>query len=498
MDNCVQAISSVLKQLKVRYTTKYVEDTVLSHPEHPSLFSISDTLDKFNIETLAVKIEEDKYSCLPFPFFVQVKKQRQSLFYVIDYFDEKVVKYYDEMNRKLTKAKDDFLKLWTGVCLLVEASNKSKEEGIEQKIAKKRIHNFLIGSVVSLFLVWTILNLINSEITISAASSIFFLGYFLLKLIGLGIGTMLLWFEVDQYNPMLQKICTGANKKLNCNAVLNSRHASFLNGSISLSLLSFSYFFGGVLFLIIQGFSVSVFTLLGWLSFFATPFLILSLFSQAIVIKQWCKLCIAVQTVLFLEILLVYWSGFYTLPVAFEFLPLLFLVLMLPLTLWNPIKSLLKNKKEIHVVKRGLSKIKNNSEVFKSLLHRSKKIKNNAKGLGIRFKNQEAKYHILKICNPYCGPCAEAQPVLEGLLKSGKISLQILFTAKDSEENIGKPVAHFLAIADEGNQEKTQKALDDWYSSKHKDYQQFAKKYTINKKLETQDQKIKAMSDWCG
>ena len=212
MDNCVQAISSVLKQLKVRYTTKYVEDTVLSHPEHPSLFSISDTLDKFNIETLAVKIEEDKYSCLPFPFFVQVKKQRQSLFYVIDYFDEKVVKYYDEMNRKLTKAKDDFLKLWTGVCLLVEASNKSKEEGIEQKIAKKRIHNFLIGSVVSLFLVWTILNLINSEITISAASSIFFLGYFLLKLIGLGIGTMLLWFEVDQYNPMLQKICTGANK----------------------------------------------------------------------------------------------------------------------------------------------------------------------------------------------------------------------------------------------------------------------------------------------
>ena len=76
--------------------------------------------------------------------------------------------------------------------------------------------------------------------------------------------------------------------------------------------------------------------------------------------------------------------------------------------------------------------------------------------------------------------------------------MQILFTAKDSEENIGKPVAHFLAIADEGNQEKTQKALDDWYSSKHKDYQQFAKKYTINKKLETQDQKIKAMSDWCG
>ena len=39
--------------------------------------------------------------------------------------------------------------------------------------------------------------------------------------------------------------------------------------------------------------------------------------------------------------------------------------------------------------------------------------------------------------------------------------------------------------------------MDDWYSSKHKDYQQFAKKYTINKKLETQDQKIKAMRDWC-
>lgn len=301
MDNCSNTLQQCLKLLQLKYTPDYIADNVLSHPNYPSLLSIGGTLDKYNIETLAVNINADKLSSLPVPFIVQVKKQNQSLFYVIEYFDEKVVKYYDEMNRKLTKAKDDFLKLWTGVCLLVEASDDSKEEGIEQKITKTRFQNGLIGSVAVLFLGWAILNLINSGMTTSVIPPVFLLVYFLLKLIGLGLGSMLLWFEVDQYNPMLQKICTGANKKLNCNAVLNSRHASFLNGSISLSLLSFSYFFGSVLFLIIQGFSLSAFSLLGLLSFLTIPFLVLSLYSQAFVIKQWCKFCIAVQTVLFLK-----------------------------------------------------------------------------------------------------------------------------------------------------------------------------------------------------
>lgn len=197
MDNCSNTLQQCLKLLQLKYTPDYIADNVLSHPNYPSLLSIGGTLDKYNIETLAVNINADKLSSLPVPFIVQVKKQNQSLFYVIEYFDEKVVKYYDEMNRKLTKAKDDFLKLWTGVCLLVEASDDSKEEGIEQKITKTRFQNGLIGSVAVLFLGWAILNLINSGMTTSVIPPVFLLVYFLLKLIGLGLGSMLLWFEVD-------------------------------------------------------------------------------------------------------------------------------------------------------------------------------------------------------------------------------------------------------------------------------------------------------------
>ena len=51
MDNCIQTVYCVLKLLKVKFTSKYVKDSILSHPEHPSLLSISDILEKFNIQT---------------------------------------------------------------------------------------------------------------------------------------------------------------------------------------------------------------------------------------------------------------------------------------------------------------------------------------------------------------------------------------------------------------------------------------------------------------
>jgi ABC-type bacteriocin/lantibiotic exporter with double-glycine peptidase domain len=100
MYNCVQAVSAVLKHLKVKFNSEYVEDTILSHPEPPSLISISETLEKYNIETLAIKIDAAKLSGLPMPVIVQEKEQKQPLFHVIEHIDAKVVSYYNEMIQK--------------------------------------------------------------------------------------------------------------------------------------------------------------------------------------------------------------------------------------------------------------------------------------------------------------------------------------------------------------------------------------------------------------
>lgn len=117
MDNSVNAIKKILELLRVKNTKKYIEDSVLSHPDHPSLLAVSDTLLKFKIENLAININEEKINDIPLPCLVQVKKDGASLFYVLNKISNKGVEYFDDKNKLTKVAKEEFFKIWTGICL---------------------------------------------------------------------------------------------------------------------------------------------------------------------------------------------------------------------------------------------------------------------------------------------------------------------------------------------------------------------------------------------
>lgn len=198
------------------------------------------------------------------------------------------------------------------------------------------------------------------------------------------------------------------------------------------------------------------------------------------------------------EILVVFLGGFYKETIAAETIPLIFVLLLLPILVWKLIKPLIEKEKEVSIYKRGLNRIKNDPNVMQALLFKSRKISKSTEGMGISITNLAAKYHVIKVCNPYCGPCAEAHPYLEELVNKGKISLQILFTAReDGDDYMVKPVNHFLAIDAQGDEKKTMAALDQWYSAERKDYDNFSSGYPMNGELEKQNDKIKEMRTWC-
>jgi len=108
VDNCVQTTKQLLKVLNIAHTSKYIENNILSHPDHPSLLSISETLTKYNIETLAVKIDSKKLNEMPMPCIVQVAVNGATLFFVVKNVLEKSVNYYDDKNKLIIAAKEDF------------------------------------------------------------------------------------------------------------------------------------------------------------------------------------------------------------------------------------------------------------------------------------------------------------------------------------------------------------------------------------------------------
>jgi len=111
-------------------------------------------------------------------------------------------------------------------------------------------------------------------------------------------------------------------------------------------------------------------------------------------------------------------------------------------------------------------------------------------------KGANAKYHILKVCNPYCGPCARTHPLLEQLFDTGKIDLQIIFVAGGDDEVKINTIRHLMGIASISNLEQTRLALDYWYLQDKKDYNAFSGKYQLNGELANQQPKVKAMQDW--
>ncbi len=68
----VNTTIALLRQLKVSVTNTTVNETLLNHPDYPSLLSISDALKQWNIETAAIKITEDKLEEIPLPFMAYI------------------------------------------------------------------------------------------------------------------------------------------------------------------------------------------------------------------------------------------------------------------------------------------------------------------------------------------------------------------------------------------------------------------------------------------
>ena len=331
--------------------------------------------------------------------------------------------------------------------------------------------------------------------------------YYFIKLLGLIISILLLWYEIDNHNPFLQQICTGAGEKSSCNSVLASKSAKLL-GIISWSEIGFAYFFSGIFALIFYGLGGFHQKLISALSIVSLVYIPYSLYVQYKVIKKWCPLCLVVQTILLLEgiagIYLLTLNPFSLLNILFDNVTALLSLAVLfisPLVIWSIIADTIKKAKESQFATSALSRIKNDPAIFNALLEKQEELGELPKNLGIVIGDENSRHRIVKICNPHCGPCAKMHVKLEKLVEQVKdLSVQIIFnTPINTKDRRYLPTKHLLAIANSSKANHLlHQALDDWYTAPVKQYDAFAEKYPIDYfEDETLDSSIKKMSDWC-
>ncbi|MBS4042242.1 MAG: thioredoxin domain-containing protein [Chitinophagaceae bacterium] len=497
----IESITIILIQhFKLPITKSTARESIKNHPDYPSLLSISDSLNKWQIPNAAFKIEANKLSELPLPFIAHLVKAN-SAFALVTSIGSNSITYQTGTTAKSKQSITikDFLKIWDGVVLLTEPTAQSAEPNYKKAKQQETIRQLKMPLYTSIGLLLTlILGILTINNTI--------LTFSLIKFLGIIVTTLLLWYEVDNGNPFLQQICTGTSKT-NCNAILNSKDAK-LFGIISWSEIGFFYFASGWLLLLFSSWlptPAQTLPIIVWLNLLAMPYTVFSVYYQWRIAKQWCRLCLTVQVLLVAELIVsITTNQFYNLSINQLFNQstnqLFIFSIILPVAIWYLLKMPLKTSQEAKNVKRQLIRLKFNNNIFNVLLLKQKKIAVIANDLGIVMGNPNGDNTIIKVCNPYCGPCAKGHTKIHNLLEiTPNLRVQVLFTATNKEGDIKTPpIKHLLAIAAKGDATLTAQAMEDWYKAPKKDYETFAKKYPINKEeLDKQINIIDEMSKWC-
>ncbi|RAJ76631.1 putative membrane protein [Chitinophaga dinghuensis] len=487
-----------LVDVKLSYTT--LQQEVEDHPDYPSLLSISDVFSKYKVGNITASFAPGDMAKIPPPFITQVKGKDSEMEYftVVKTINSEKVSAFDPERKKWREYPfQEFAEQTSGVVLLAEPEDDAGEIDFKDKRREERYHTF------SMYALITLLIAIFATVNVQAFLQVGWVAlppimFSVLSAAGVLTGILLMWYDLDRYNPVIQQLCKG-RKHVNCDAILQSNAAHIWG--VSWSTIGLSYFSGQLIFMLAQGIvSPEMQSVTGIVSLLALPYVFYSVYFQWRIAKQWCVLCLTIQAILLLQASIVIWKtdmliSNFSVSALLQFTMFGAIAFLAVVRLFPMLKKLKRTK----FFKNQLKRLKYNPDVFNAVLSKQKNVHEGAAGLGIILGNPNATNKILKVCNPYCGPCAKAHPPIEDLLeRNPDVQVQIIFTATNEDYDERKlPVQHLLAIAADNNEHLIKQALDDWYLAPEKNYAQFAARYPLKNELVQQEGKIKDMRDWC-
>lgn len=428
----IEEMSILLCQaLHIKLTKCLLCKELEEHPDFPSLGAVKDVFGKFNISSIALKLEDkSNIEKIEGCFLAQIIdiKNNSNLFAIIYSQDEDKLNWYNPIKKKKELIdRDFFLDLFTGYIFYAESNKNSGDREYSYTRKKENQSNmFSILLSVSIFsyLLFSLFFIKTNFV------KIYFVVFILFLLLGGVITALMLLYEYDNNSSTLRKICN-SSRKVNCLAVLSSK-GSIIWG-VPWTVIGFSYYLGLLFSLLTNSFSTNIFVAVSYFNILSLPYIIYSVYYQKFIVKQWCVLCLLVQFINLALFILSVLVGSFSDSFKFDFLSIFsifgsfILSFGVSYLLWLYIQKLKDNKDSSSLLK----KIKYNRDVFFSLLKNERKIEGITNDFGVILGNPNGSIHIVKVCNPYCYYCSLSHPVLSQLVKNNdEIKLQIIFFCK--------------------------------------------------------------------
>ena len=468
----VQKFLQINKYSEVKNEFK---DLFLSHPNYPSLFAITDSLDLLSVENAAVRVSKEQIENLPSNFLAYFKDELT--------FVERTKEFVRIDTNKKTGQKisyDNFLLDWNGVIVAIEPNNVVARDNFKSEY--KDVKFFM-----PLLILFGFSFFYNTY-------SVFSLVFLITSLLGLIVSVFIVQEKLGFKTNIISKFCN-LTTNTSCSSVIN--FDSNTNKWINFSDLPLIFFGSSFLAILLRPLDSTIF--IGFLSLLAIPIIVTSIWIQKFEIQKWCVMCLVVSFLIFSQSIIWFSSDWFTLSFSLtSIFPFLFALVLLT-SAWLLIKPVVRNVLNSDNNVKELKKFKRNYSLLNFL---SKKIPN-ANGLedlrGLNFGNRNAGVKLSIILSPSCGHCHKTfQEAFDLVLKfPDRIFLNILFNVNtENAENPYKIVVERLLTINRATPGKIVEAISDWHIKKMELKKWFKKWHTEPVSMMI-NQEIQKQYEWC-
>lgn len=452
------------------------EDLFQSHPNYPSVFAITDTLDVLSIENIAIKVPKEQFIDLPESFLAIYKGD---IVITSKKHNSVVIETQDAKLKKLTI--NEFLSNWNEVIIAIEPNIKTTLN--KEKTNTKWL--LYILPCIALIGISITYNKYDLNAIILLITSI----------IGLILSVFIVQEKFGVKNEIASKFCN-INPNTSCDSVIKSKKSE-INKQIDFSDLPLLFFSISVTSILIQ--PESSIKIVGLISLLAIPAIVYSVWLQKFEIKKWCILCLAISFIIILQSLIftmgdnIVFNYSITIFNSFIFSSILISLI------WFSAKPVLENKIKFEKETNELMRFKRNFDLFQFLSKNIEEYDDFENLKGISFGNENASMQLSLILSPSCGHCHTAFKEAYELHQKfpEKVHLNVLFNLNpENNNNSYKIIAETLLALNEQDPKKAKEALIDWHINQL-DLKKWTTKWTIESPHLIVNKQLKNQYYWC-
>ncbi|AWX46131.1 hypothetical protein HME9304_03163 [Flagellimonas maritima] len=268
---------SYFKAVDIYVSPNELKLQLFSHPDTPSLYAVSETLNFLKIDNVAAKVEPGQLEILP-DNFIAFLKNNEGIKHFAHIKKLKSGSLLSNTNDKFSKK--EFLKRWDGIVLIADEENKRQ---VSTDVWSK------IPYILSIFL-----------ILLFFWSDPFLLSFCIISIIGFYLSEEIFKTSHKMVSSLGEKIC-GEDKERSCSTVLDSEKYSIFVFSFNDFL--FAFFASNLIFTVFSGsfnfMHIVVYTI-------ALLTVLTTVFIQKFIARAWCPLCLLSSTCIVFQAIFVF------------------------------------------------------------------------------------------------------------------------------------------------------------------------------------------------